>query len=559
MKRLLIFAFFILASSAFCMEMEDEEQVDVVLLDENNNPVETVRTTRQSLNRFQVIKEALDESEDKKPAVHANKEPLEVLFDIARSKDEVEKNSEFENIDNIAKARSIENFIKAVVADIESDILLEVLSLADEYGFEDFGLVLQESVKKLNEFSLDSIIKFPDSNIGEILLNLWQNKNLEKINSAGCTIGWQIKQTMPSLGSSYPRRYLYWENVTSVAISADGKVLAAASKGKSIRIWVLGENGQFELKQELDVDAGPIVSLAMSEEGRTVVAGYGNNIKSWALNDQNIYVDKQTIEFSNVVTSLGLSGDGRTLAVGYQPNIKVFVMRESGSYSEVDNIGGNLVAISLNGKKIVASDFLGSTNILKLQDNGRWKIVSSFDSNWSAGISSSGDGHIILDNDSNKGKIRIIKQENGDNYSNNILPSDDWERISKISANGKVIVSSTDFGDKKKFNAWSIGVGGAFYPVPVFSEQSDNVMSVAVSGDGKTAISDSHSGQVAVWEFVEEDCRLTLPIAYAISKDQLSDDEKERLKSEIDFGNLHSGIAAHLRDNGVSTIRPREE
>lgn len=430
-----------------------------------------------------------------------------------------------------------------------------------EYAEEQFNnnslqaLILKDVIKNLETYELGALLALAPV-LQDHILNSWKNKNLHKVNSAGCPAQWEIKQTiMPSGEDSYPGNHYLYSYVNSIALSADGKILAAVYKEKSIGVWVLAANGQFEFKQELNVGSGPIISLAMSGDGKTIAASFGVAAQIWAVDAHGAYVARQQLSFNADVVSLALSGNGDTFVAGCaNSRYYIFNLIATRFYFEsYSGISGGIVAISNYGKKVAISSFDNKKEVLGLQDDGRWALLRSFVAGWSGNISISDDGTIVLDNLDDGSKMLA-------RYDNNLisLSSDSSYRLSKISANGKVAVSAaSDPENKKSIFVWVANSEGDFVREPVASDQDDNIRSVAISADGKTIVSDSYAGQIAIWKFVEEDCKLTLPVAYAISKDQLTAAEKLKLRDNIDFGSLHSGIRAHLRGKGLSAKRKR--
>lgn len=419
------------------------------------------------------------------------------------------------------------------------------------------ALILKDVIKNLETYELSALLALVPV-LQDYILNSWKNKNLHKINSAGCPARWEIKQRMASIGAGYPSDYYLQNYFNSIALSADGKILAEVSKDKNVRIWFLSEDGHFRVKQRLYVNTWPIISIALSGDGKTLAVGYGPRAKVWRLNEHGKYVDGRIVVFTHDVVTLALSGDGKTLAAGYANNVsQIYRLKEDGFYeSSFSSILGPIVAISDDGKKVALASLSGELDVLELQDN-IWTVVHSLVGEWPSSVSMSGDGSVILVNHINSGVVKVLRQEGG-GYSESSLPSGFRQRLSKISSNGKVVVSAaSDFENKKSIAVWAIKKDVDFVQEPVFSEQDDNIVSVAISADGKTIVSDSYSGQVAAWEFVEEDCKLTLPIAYAVSKDHLTAAEKLTLRDNIDFGNLHAGIKDHLRSKGVTAKRKR--
>ncbi len=117
-------------------------------------------------------------------------------------------------------------------------------------------------------------------------------------------------------------------SVTSVAISPDGKTLAAgygagrdgASRGGGVLLWDTTRRSRLQA-QPLDVPEGSVASVAFSRDGKTLAAGYGagkagglvlwNTARRSRLHDQPLAVGE------GYVTDVAFSPDGITIAACY--------------------------------------------------------------------------------------------------------------------------------------------------------------------------------------------------------------------------------------------------
>lgn len=533
MKRLLLVISFILASNAFCMEMEDAEQVDVVLLDDNKNEAGTVRTTRRSLNRFQVIKEALDldKSEDKKPAVHAKKEPLEVLFNLARIKDEAERNDP-ENVDALVKAK---------ISKIKKSILLDVLVLADKYFFEDLEHIVGEVVKRLDKFSLESIVQIPGGGIDSKILDFWQKNNLQKISASGCRKPVELK------AGGY---------IWSVSMSNNNKIIAAGDVGarnsKEIFDWNF-VNAAWQLVTFVG-HLKRINAVNISADGQTIVSGSEDGlVKIW---DRQLY----SFNLERRVYSLAITKDAKKIAVGCDSGkVYVLTLGPSGAWLKTElspNFSNvNSIAFSNDGNTLVTGGLDGRVVVLNFVNND-WLIkkeIQAVGAVYSVDITP--DARRLIFSVMDK-EVFVYDLVDGGYIQTNTLEGYDRLIYSvAISANGNRIVSADLNGE---LVVWNRNENGTWIKDLLYKSRN-SLFSVIISEDGSRIVSGGVNKVVVIDYSTLEDCGLTLPIAYAISKDQLTESEKELLKNEIDFGTLHSGIAAHLRNKGVSNIRPREE
>lgn len=101
-------------------------------------------------------------------------------------------------------------------------------------------------------------------------------------------------------------------NVTAIAFSPDGRLLAFGSMGpNSIQIWDLPSGHRHK---PLESHVTGIADIAFSPDGRTLVTGGYDTIKLW-----NVATETEigNLPYRGTFRSLCFSPDGRTLAAGY--------------------------------------------------------------------------------------------------------------------------------------------------------------------------------------------------------------------------------------------------
>jgi WD40 repeat protein len=100
--------------------------------------------------------------------------------------------------------------------------------------------------------------------------------------------------------------------VSSIAISADGVMLASGSHDKTVKLWDLRTGS---LLRTLSGHQEPVLSVAISPNGQTIASGgVDSTVHLW---NSSTGQDLKTLESEGGwVTSLAMSSDGQTLISG---------------------------------------------------------------------------------------------------------------------------------------------------------------------------------------------------------------------------------------------------
>jgi WD40 repeat protein len=96
--------------------------------------------------------------------------------------------------------------------------------------------------------------------------------------------------------------------VTAVAFSPDGALLASASHDKTVKLWDARSGAE---KQTLSGHSDWVTAVAFSPDGALLAsASYDNTVKLW---DARSGAEKQTLQVDELVSILSFSDDGTCL------------------------------------------------------------------------------------------------------------------------------------------------------------------------------------------------------------------------------------------------------
>ncbi len=113
--------------------------------------------------------------------------------------------------------------------------------------------------------------------------------------------------------------------VTAMAASHDGRLLATAGTDNAVRLWDLGDRAGPRELTTIALSKYPASSVALAADGRTLATGtMAGEIALWSLDDPRLPVRRATRQIANAVSSLAISADNRTAAIAttnkYRPD-----------------------------------------------------------------------------------------------------------------------------------------------------------------------------------------------------------------------------------------------
>ena len=235
---------------------------------------------------------------------------------------------------------------------------------------------------------------------------------------------------------------------SQIAISPDGKLIAGGSQKNTIGIWDV-ETGT--LKTQLTGHTGPVLTLAISSDGQTLVSSDNteqrSNIKLWNLETGELI--RTLFGHKKSIHALALSPDNQTLASGSH-KIKIWNLQTG---DPTKTLFGHKewvysLAISPNGKLLASAS---EDKTLKI-----WHLETET-------------------------LMRTLRSHNGPVYSTAICPK------------GEILVSGSA---DKTIKIWHLQTGEL---LNTFNGHNGPVYSVAINSDGQTVVSASQDKTIKIW------------------------------------------------------------
>ena len=333
------------------------------------------------------------------------------------------------------------------------------------------------------------------------------------------------------------------DEITSVAFSSDGGKVLTTSRDKTIKIWDTTTGQLLRTISEEGIVETAVFSRDRARILAAVSVATSHISEVLTLRDAASGKSLQTFKgYTLPVNSVELSPNGKKLLSGSDDNVTRFWDMESGGVLNTISDSGDLTrfardggqvlsrnsdtiqlwasgrvvrtfkgkskaiesfTLSTDGARIVSGGF-GFDSYLELWDLGSGNLLRSLQghANTIDSVAFSPDGHRMLSADIN-GPVKIWDTFTG-RLAYSFEPFGDWGvRSSTFSSDGKLALlggSGNGTNNDEYANGLILVETGRWRTVRKFAGHSNAVISVALSKDGRYALSGSYDNTIKLWD-----------------------------------------------------------
>ena len=278
--------------------------------------------------------------------------------------------------------------------------------------------------------------------------------------------------------------------VSSVAVSADGRLALSASVDGTVKVWDLTSGQE---RRTLAGHTDLVSSVAVSADGRLALsASVNGTVKVW---DPTSGQELRTLKgHARAVSSVAVSADGRlALSASYDCTVKVWDLT---SGQERRTLAGhtewvNSVAVSADGRLALSASVNGTVKVWDLTSGQELRTLASHGGGVRS-VAVSADGRLALSASVDR-TVKVWDLTSGQERRALAGHTDEVRSVA-VSADGRLALSASD---DRTVKVWDLTSG---QELCTLAGHTDLVSSVAVSADGRLALSASYDCTVKVWE-----------------------------------------------------------
>ncbi len=285
--------------------------------------------------------------------------------------------------------------------------------------------------------------------------------------------------------------------VLSVAISPDGKLLAASDTKGEIRIWRIADGKQLLTCKQ---DAGFVWSICFSPNGKTLASCDDKIVKIWDTETGECL--KAFSGHSDWIYSVAFSPQGTILASGSVDNsIKLWDITTGECCQTIRGHNAIIFSIAFSpDSKVIASG--GQDNTVKIWDIRTGECLHALSGHaswiWSVSISPNGE---LLASGSHDSTVKLWNISDG-KCLKTLQGHKGWIWSVAFNSDGTTLASGSD---DQTVRLWNVSQGRCW---KILSGHAARVWSVAFSPDG-TLASGSEDQTAKLWDIRDRKCRKT--------------------------------------------------
>jgi WD40 repeat protein len=282
-------------------------------------------------------------------------------------------------------------------------------------------------------------------------------------------------------------------HVRSVAISPDGRLVAAGSDDCTVGLWQV-EDGK--LLQTLEEHTDWVMGVAFSPDGQIVASASDDfTIRLWRVVDGTVL--RILTGHAGVVTSVAFSPDGQLVATGSaDKTVRLWNVADG---TPQRSLGGHTdsvrsVAFSPDGRRVASGSADSTVRLWRVEDG---KLLQTLEGHteWVAGVAFSPDGKIVAS--AGDFTVRLWRVADGAPLQR-LAGHTNWALSVAFSPDGQIVASgSADY----MVRLWRVADG---IPLQRLAGHTEWVRSVCFAPNGRFIVSGSDDYTVRLWQVEDE-------------------------------------------------------